>query len=275
MAIKYLAGERIIGTAAERTAMTVSNSVTFNDDFSSYANQSAADSAWVPSALNEIRVNISNDNIDWETAGDGDTRVFTHDLGAGNVSDTKWFLRFRVRFSSIVTGQGAGNWWFGVSDSAVGNTVSQDHIGMQGRMNVQNYYAQDTDNSAIPDSGGDNYVARAWATATNYFFEIIRLSATTYAIRRYSDSTYGTMSDSATGTCASTCDGLRYIKMSNYGHSWTGNGSTVGIIDDIKFYNGVTSPSAYPNLPNGVVLEESDTGTHYMWDGTDTWNEIT
>ena len=29
------------------------------------------------------------------------------------------------------------------------------------------------------------------------------------------------------------------------------------------------------NLPNGTIFEESDTGTHYMWNGTDTWNEIT
>ena len=83
------------------------------------------------------------------------------------------------------------------------------------------------------------------------------------------------MSDTATGTCASTCDGLRYIKMSNYGHGWTGTGSSVGTIDDIKFYNGVTSPSTYPNLPNGEIFEESDTGKHYMFDGTDTWNEVT
>ena len=31
----------------------------------------------------------------------------------------------------------------------------------------------------------------------------------------------------------------------------------------------------YPNLTNGTIFEESDTGKHYMFDGTDTWNEIT
>ena len=29
------------------------------------------------------------------------------------------------------------------------------------------------------------------------------------------------------------------------------------------------------NLPNGAIFEESDTGKHYMFDGTDTWNEMT
>ena len=29
------------------------------------------------------------------------------------------------------------------------------------------------------------------------------------------------------------------------------------------------------NLINGTIFEESDTGKHYMFDGTSTWNEIT
>ena len=28
------------------------------------------------------------------------------------------------------------------------------------------------------------------------------------------------------------------------------------------------------NAPNGAIFEESDTGKHYMFDGTDTWNEM-
>ena len=35
------------------------------------------------------------------------------------------------------------------------------------------------------------------------------------------------------------------------------------------------SGSNYPNLTNGTIFEESDTGKHYMFDGTSTWNEIT
>jgi len=34
-------------------------------------------------------------------------------------------------------------------------------------------------------------------------------------------------------------------------------------------------PNSYPNLPNGAIFEESDTGKHYMFDGTSTWNEMT
>ena len=30
----------------------------------------------------------------------------------------------------------------------------------------------------------------------------------------------------------------------------------------------------YPNTPNGTIFEESDTGKHYMFDGSSTWNEM-
>jgi hypothetical protein len=29
------------------------------------------------------------------------------------------------------------------------------------------------------------------------------------------------------------------------------------------------------NLETGTIFEESDTGKHYMFDGTSTWNEVT
>ena len=31
----------------------------------------------------------------------------------------------------------------------------------------------------------------------------------------------------------------------------------------------------YPNLPNGAIFQDTTDGNHYMWDGTDTWNEVT
>jgi hypothetical protein len=49
----------------------------------------------------------------------------------------------------------------------------------------------------------------------------------------------------------------------------------IGRITELKFYNAVTTAVKTINLPNGTIFEESDTGKHYMWDGTDTWNEVT
>ena len=40
-----------------------------------------------------------------------------------------------------------------------------------------------------------------------------------------------------------------------------------GADDDVISYT-------YPNLSNGAIFEESDTGKHYMFDGDQTWNEV-
>jgi hypothetical protein len=49
-----------------------------------------------------------------------------------------------------------------------------------------------------------------------------------------------------------------------------GEGSSMtiyGADDDVLSYT-------YPNIPNGAIFEESDTGKHYMFDGSQTWNEM-
>ena len=43
----------------------------------------------------------------------------------------------------------------------------------------------------------------------------------------------------------------------------------------LKFYFDFDGSTTYPNLTNGTIFEESDTGKHYMFDGTSTWNEMT
>ena len=35
-----------------------------------------------------------------------------------------------------------------------------------------------------------------------------------------------------------------------------------------------TVTNTYPDLPNGTIFITSDTNVHYMWNGTDTWNEV-
>jgi len=49
----------------------------------------------------------------------------------------------------------------------------------------------------------------------------------------------------------------------------TGSTITVWGADD------QASTPFYPNTPNGTIFEESDTGKHYMFDGTSAWNEMT
>ena len=55
-------------------------------------------------------------------------------------------------------------------------------------------------------------------------------------------------------------------------------GDTDGVvpIHTITVYGADDQPTTpfYPNLPNGTTFLTSDTNKLYMWDGTDTWNEV-
>ena len=46
-------------------------------------------------------------------------------------------------------------------------------------------------------------------------------------------------------------------------------------LSSVTVWGAVDGTTTYPYLSNGAIFEESDTGKHYMFDGTSTWNEIT
>ena len=87
-----------------------------------------------------------------------------------------------------------------------------------------------------------------------------------------------------TNSTAGAFTNLRYLKL----HA-NAAGSTTGTClihyDDLKYFSGTTTITGTPDLTynftdvvpllsNGTLFEESDTGKHYMFDGTSTWNEI-
>jgi len=49
---------------------------------------------------------------------------------------------------------------------------------------------------------------------------------------------------------------------------WDGSDATIPVP------NQAVTTYSYPNIPNGAIFEESDTGKHYMFDGSQTWNEM-
>jgi len=110
------------------------------------------------------------------------------------------------------------------------------------------------------------------STSTQYYVTVTRteLDALTLEVREdsYSGSLVGSESGTITGAT-----GLTTVQSGAYGR---GSGSATYDIDNIKIWNGVTSVPTLvlPDLPNGSVFITSDTNVHYMWNGSDTWNEV-
>ena len=54
----------------------------------------------------------------------------------------------------------------------------------------------------------------------------------------------------------------------------TGDNSETGFADGSSLTVWGSADKEPPSLPNGSVFITNDTNVHYMWDGTDTWNEV-
>ena len=214
----------------------------FEDDFTSYATQGASDTAWVSSDTAKMRVNITNDNIDFNCVRDSTSDVIYHDLTS--VSDSAWVLRFKFNSTTITTDPVI---YIGLSDIISSNATSQDFIGCMLRPSEATHRVQaiDSDHNNMYLLTRDTSITYQFVNSTTYYIEIIRTSTTSYTIKIFSDSAYTTqLGTTLTGTCASTCTSLRYLKIHNYSNDTTSDTWT-GTIDDIKFYNGVTTISNY------------------------------
>jgi hypothetical protein len=74
-------------------------------------------------------------------------------------------------------------------------------------------------------------------TATTYYLEIARTSATSVTFTLYSDSAFSTVVKTHTQTIASTLNGLRYIMFQEWRNS--SSNTTKVAVDDLQIFNGV------------------------------------
>jgi len=228
----------------------VASTATLDDDFTSsgstsHTSDNTTVGGWLAQDISYTKVNGSTDVMDINIQEDGTNDSISYDLGAG-VSETKWVLRFKMNHSSRETN---GVFFFGLSDkdSVSGETTAQDVIGIRwdgyyggttGR-----YGAFDLDGVALNlwNIMGENSINSTFSLSTDYFVEIKRTSATSFTVEIFTSSDYSTGSFGVcNGVTTSGVTGLRYIKLVNMMSSLTTH-SLQGTIDDVKFYNGITS----------------------------------
>jgi hypothetical protein len=224
--------------------------VTFEDDFTSYADQTAADAVWVPNTT-DIDVNVSTDVLDINNVGTNTTNIScVCDLGT--ISDTKWVLRYKVNWSTLSVGERYAQTFVGLSDKdgTVAWDGSQDSISVLynrwGLFKQQNSVAASMQDWLLGSDMTDMSVS------TDYYVETIR-DGTSVSYTAYSDSDYSVPVSGISGTVTLNGNptGLQYFVIRN--DTTSGTGTTAGIIDDVSFYNGLTS------VPTGNVWSEEGT----------------
>ena len=204
-------------------------------------------------------LDTSNEKIDFSSGMNSSFSGISYDLqtilGSGtNASDTKWILRFKLtptstppNDSSIAIMLSSGqNETTGTSADRVGfylytaSNWNMFDFGGYSTGGTQFY----TDGSGWGASlyGNDTSIAKG---TDPLYIEIKRTSTTsaTMSITTNSDYTTGAYTKTTTGstTLPSTVQNLRYLTFQNAQNS-TNSNRIAGKIEDIKFYNDITTP---------------------------------
>jgi len=292
LAIKYLDAKRIRGTAAERAALTAGTPTYETETFSGWS-----ESGFASIGSNKVTLTVPTTSSTNNNDGMDGVR---YDIGTANFGNT-WTLQFTVKPTVWSTNSSCGyqDGWVIVSSgiglnynyvifvlsnvSCNASTSTRNEysfalkqgVGYRGHIDaasagVQQFYPTITPiNSGLTPVVDSKKGIRIRRTASNTFtFEIWNNSD-------FTGSANYTYSSSDTALAADV-DNLRYITIGGNNQGGA-NGGNTSEIDDLKLWNGETNAVSlvYPNLSNGTLFEESDTGKHYMFDGTSTWNEIT
>jgi hypothetical protein len=250
MAIKYLDSRRISGLSTETNP-----SPTFEDDFSSYADQSSANTSWV-SSDSQAQVDVGNDYLVFDEDGDGSPHIVYYDLGSA-LDDTAWVWRFKLTTNTFTMNTDPTPQIVHIrfsNNTGQRDTTTEDGIGISFRTSDGNQQYIRSEYSDGAFFGTFSNFSTTISTGTRYV-EITRTSSTNFRIKLYSDSSYSTLVETKNTTIPSTVTGLRYLKIDNYDNDGTGNGRILFYIDDIKIYDGVTTAPTSGYKPSLVATQ--------------------
>ena len=275
MAIKYLAGERIIGTAAERASLTPFA-------WTQLIGTSTSDTFY-------ILEDTGNDMIDVKAAGNcgiESSPSMAYSTLSSTLSSSSWLMRFKLVINTITAESTGGKSFhtnFFIVDSGTGSsgTGSENGFGFKFIADAGSAQTQFYSSTSGTDSGsGMGFTP----TATTIYVQISYSSGTATA-NFYTNSGFSTGTGTANVTRSGTFSNLQYpqivLRQDN-----GGNGVMEFEMSELKIWDGTTSSSGtpthggssilsvHPNLTNGTIYEESDTGKIFMFDGTSAWNEM-
>ena len=233
MTTNYLDSKRISGLSTD-----VVNTVTYSANFQT--------DTWTKRGTT-VAVSTSNDRIDWDVGnGSGSNNDGTwYDLGAGVVNTTKWILTAKIHVANWTANSSSScHMGVGLTDTKdVAHTTSQDSISFAIGVGTgdDRIYGHHSDSQGALDSQRDQFTitpSTTFSSATSVWLKLVRNGSNTMIASLYSDEAMTTLLESKTTTMAGTPANLRYVMVN--GRQQNVNVMD-GYVDDIKFYNGVSS----------------------------------
>ena len=220
---------------------TLKSSADLDTDFSS-------NTGWTEVGTGNITIDTGNDRMQYNCDHGGDDDAVVYDLGAGNVSDTKWTLRYKFRMSGS---NAPSQYMMPMLSSASVNGASSttiDALGMwfgETGSGTGGAYANIRLSDGETSQGGSYHgnTTSAFSNNTDYYITMKRESATKFTIEIRTGSHTGSHalgSPISATDIPSTVGGLRYICFRDNDGS-THTRYLNSYIYDLEFYNGATS----------------------------------
>jgi len=228
------------------------------ENFSTYADQSAATTKYPTSSGTFVASNVITDVIDWTSdTGALQNNALVRDIGL--ISETAWTFRCKLIIDAIAIGAAGVSriaWGFSDLDETANFTTNQDFIGFSitvtNSVNLtRNIWANNQGLTTNEDEMGFT------AEASTLHLEIIRELAGTFTVNLFSDSSFTTLlaTEQTTGVTATA---LRFFKVTTQ-DSASSSTDLNGTITDMQFWDGNTSV--------GLVASNAvDDNTSTLWE---------
>jgi len=207
---------------------------TFEDDFSS--------DNWIDQDTKQA---VTGGALAYDPRRDNTNDASSYDLqtvlGSGVFADNNaWVLQYVQNHSKVYSSGNGNRLWFGISDSpsSTAQNGTHDFIGLYQNFDGTSYNgAVGVNGAALPQNNTGTVTP---ATSTNYYTRISRINRTTMRVQVWTGGYDEVVFYDETLIISADIQNLRYLWIGNLVDAAGGN-SITGTIDDVKFYNGVSS----------------------------------
>ena len=213
-----------------------------------YSTNFSSNTGWTEVGTGNITIDTSNNRLQFNADHGSDDDAVVYDLGAGNVSDTAWVLRYKFNMSGSNAPAAYMLPMLSSHNVAVTSSTTLDALGMwigETGGGTGGAYANIRLSDGEDNEGGSYHgnSSSAFSNSTDYYITMKRESATKFTIEIKTGSHNGThvLGSPITATdIPSSVGGLRYICFrDNDGSSHTRYLNSY--IYDLEFYNNMTS----------------------------------
>jgi len=224
-----------------------------DDDFTSYANDTAFNVVYPRTDTTYNQGNASSDRLDYSTVANTTVKSLARDYGS-TISDTNWITRFRWNIT-VKTLNSSGfditeSIGWSSADYTVSVSTNQDGIGIISyqdnlNRNYYDFYADNVQFNGMIGMAGGNFGTKfdtVGSVDQNYYVQQVRDSATQITTGLYSDE-YSTLVEQEITTIPSTVSNLRYFSMKGNDWGTSSGGAQDGYVHTyLRFADGVSVP---------------------------------